>query len=102
MSKGKGVKTRQKSGCKISDYIGSGRALINSELPTLRDILRLGVKFQEDKLCGEDKGRHLYPLRDLVKDLSAAVQAAWLRANAEFVAPVIVLPATIESRIERE
>ena len=102
MPKSKGVKTRQGSGCKIADYVGSGRDLINSELPTLRDILRLGIKFQEDKFCGEDKGRHLYPLKDLVKDLSAAVQAAWIRANAEFVPPVVILPAAIERRIERE
>ena len=59
MATGKrGVKTRHASGSKLGEYLGTGRDLLNSELPTLRDVLRLGIKYQEDKVCTEEKERN--------------------------------------------
>ena len=95
------VKTRHSSGTKLSEYLGVGRDLIKSELPTLRDVLRLGIKYQEEKV-----DRTKYTVKDLVKDLAAAVNAQWLRANAEFVNnekhQVVISEHGLEQRIERE
>ena len=79
MSKKKGgVKTRHTSGSKLGEYLGAGRDLLNSELPTLRDVLRLGIKYQEDKVCTEDTERNLYPVKHLIKDMAKEVNAMWI------------------------
>ena len=44
MPKKKGVKIRHASGSKLGEYLGAGRDLLISELPTIRDVLRLGIK----------------------------------------------------------
>ena len=86
----KGVKTRHASGPKLGEYLGAGRDLLNSELPTIRDVLRLGIKYQEDKVYTEKKERNLYPVKGLIRDMAKGVNAMWMKANAEFVPPVII------------
>ena len=48
------VKTRNRSSSHLSDYVGSGRTLLASVLPTARDLLRLGIH-----LMGETGEREL-------------------------------------------
>ena len=93
-----GVKTRKTSGThtRISDYLGPGKALMASELPTLRSILRQGILFKEEKIMEESTraggrgGRaYTYPQMDLVRDMTEAVKVQWLKANADFKPPVV-------------
>ena len=71
MATGKiGVKTRHASGSKLREYLGTGRDFLNSELPTLRDVLRLGIKYQEDKVCTEEKERNLYTVKEPIRDMA--------------------------------
>ena len=64
------VKTRHSSGTKLIEYLGTGKDFLSSELPTLRDVLRLGIKYQEEKLCVEETTRFNYPVKELAKDLA--------------------------------
>ena len=96
------MKTRHASGSKLGEYLGTGRDLLNSELPTLRDVLRLGIKYQEDKVCTEGKERNLYTVKELIRDVAKGVNAMWIKANAEFVPPVVISTKGLEDRIERE
>lgn len=89
------TKTRHKSATHMSDFLGSGREILVSELPTLRDVLRYGILLREQK---EDM-RH-YLVKDMVKDILPVVKNQWLRANAMFKSPVIVSDQRIIARIE--
>ena len=48
------VKTRRSSGGKLSEYIGSGKDFLPSELPTLRALLRKGIQLQNEKLVSSN------------------------------------------------
>ena len=41
------INTRNGPSCPLSKVVGPGRALVVSELPTKRDILRLGLMLKE-------------------------------------------------------
>ena len=43
------AKTRQKSGTHMSDFFGTGKEILVSELPTVRDVLRYGISLREQK-----------------------------------------------------
>ena len=53
------TRTRHQSSSHMSNYVGPGKELLSSELPTVRDILRFGVLKRElsDHLEGEAEGQ---------------------------------------------
>ena len=65
------VKTRRSSGGKLSEYIGSGKDFLPSELPTLRALLRKGIQLQNEKLVNSN----FYPLPELALDIAKASEA---------------------------
>ena len=80
----------------MSNLIGTGRDLLPSELPTLRDVLRYGLLLREQS--GEDVRN--YPADCLAKDIYPKVLEKWERANNSFVAPVIISRVTILNKIQ--
>ena len=78
-------KTRHQVSCNLSNFIGCGRELIPSELPTLRDILRLGL-LMRDSSC-ED--RRNYPIDELASDIYPILINQWSKANPAFVSPIL-------------
>ena len=50
-------KTRHSSGTKISDFLGGGRELLESELPTVRCAMRATLHLQEQKVLIEGTAR---------------------------------------------
>ena len=88
------IKTRHSSGSAMADYLGPGRTLLLSELPTLRAALKQGLLFKEERILKEDtmrQGRsYSYPLTELVTDMTQAVITQYHRANQGFQPPVII------------
>ena len=46
-SSGSVPRTRHKSGTHMSEFLGTGKGLLVSDLPTLRDVLRCGILLWE-------------------------------------------------------
>ena len=90
-----GVKTRKKSGSHLSEYLGTGKELLVSELPTLRDILRYGLLVRE---LSENDPRNM-TVKDVSKAIFDAVTSQWLKANALFKPPVIVSEKSATDKI---
>ena len=88
------TKTRKKSGSHLSNYLGTGKELLPSELPTTRDLLRFGLLKREQS--EEDKRN--YTVDQLVKEMMSALVEQWQKANAQFQFPVINHPDTIYKR----
>ena len=91
-----GVTTRKKCGSKLSEYLGKGKLLHISELPTLRDVLRFGLYLQETSAL--DKRN--YPVVNLMKDIYTEILKLWSNANALFTYPVIQHENTILSHLK--
>ena len=93
------VKTRRSSGGKLSEYIGSGKDFLPSELPTLRALLRKGIQPQNAKLVSSK----FYPLPELALHVAKASEAHWIKANVVFIPPKMVnLKSNQRSIIEKE
>ena len=78
----------------MSNYVGPGKELLSSELPTVRDILRFGVLKRE--LSNQD--RRNVEVDQLVETMVTAVQENWQRANDLFKPPITNDPRTPYSR----
>ena len=106
MNEGQGmsgtVRTRHKSENKMSLLFGSGQAFLESELPTLRELLRLGVKLREDQLVLDGTAKNLYTTNKLAGDLAEAVLVQFRKANAEFKPPIISTNKSLHSKIEKD
>ena len=99
------IKTRATSGTKIGDYLGSGKALLPSELPTLRSILRQGVLFKEEKVMEESNRRtggrtYSYGKDEVVTDMIEALKVQWQKSNADFKPPVVISDQRIKARLK--
>ena len=67
------ARTRHKSSSHMSNYVGTGKELPPSELPTVRDLLRYGVMLKE--LSEQDKRN--YVVDQLVGDMVVALKERW-------------------------
>ena len=90
------VRTRYNSESKLASFLGSGRDLLPSELPTLRAVLRAGIKLNEDKAETKQK----YPIQELALDVAKLVEAQWLKANNELIPPKVSTLKSIQRRIQ--
>ena len=79
----------------MSNYVGPGKELLSSELPTVRDILRFGVRKRE--LSDQDR-RHV-EVDQLVETMVTAVQENWQRANDLFKPPITNDPRTLHLKL---
>ena len=98
---GGGVRTRHSSETKLASYIGPGKALLGTELPTLRCILRHGLLLQEERLakCGTES-MSTYPLKDLARDMTEALLNVWHKANLQFCPPVVTAEDSIQKKLK--
>jgi hypothetical protein len=96
-------KTRQSTSMNLVDYLGPGRALLTSELPTLRSILRQGILFREERMLQEDvcvKGKAAsYTLIEQLDDMTEAVENQWKRANNDFQPPVVITSKRLREKL---
>ena len=90
-------KTRGSKATHLSNVVGSGREFIPSQLPTHRDVLRLGIYFREQA----DKDKRNYPDSQLARDIVPALLGQWEKANAEFKFPVIAHKESLLQRVKR-
>ena len=98
---GGGVRTRHSSETKLASYIGPGKALLCTELPTLRCILRHGLLLQEERLakCGTES-MSTYPLKYLARDMTEALLNVWHKANLQFCPPVVTAEDSIQKKLK--
>ena len=80
----------------LSSLVGTGREFLPSELPTYRDVLRYGVLLKERS---EIDACHYPPIK-IAKDIIPALLSQWIKANAEFKAPVIIHETTLVKKIK--
>ena len=96
------ARTRHASSSLMVEYLGAGKELLPSELPTLRSALLLGIHLQEISMMLEEKDKRNYPVKEMMVDVSSEVLAQWEKANALFKHPIICTKSSLERRLEKE
>ena len=95
-----GPKTRHESGTCLGDVTGPGEPMSQTELPTLRGVLRHGIYLQEKKLLEEEVDRRNCSINQMTKEIREAVVNCWQQANAQFHPPVIITNKSMERKIK--
>ena len=70
--------------------------MAETELPTLRGVLRHGIYLQEEE---EEVDRRNYSINHMSKEIREALVNCWQQANAQFLPPVIITKKSIEIKI---
>lgn len=91
------LKTRSQLSTHLSLLVGKGKELPVSELPTVRDMLRLGLLLREKNA----KDRRNYTDKELINDMIVPLLHQWTKANALFKPPVINQCRTIELKLTK-
>ena len=89
-------KTRHSSGTALKDFLGTGRIMLQSELPTLRSALRHTVLLQEESSTPNK------PVKEFLNTTAADVIALYQKANHLFVRPVITSQKAIVQRLTKD
>ena len=86
------VKTRHQSGNqKLREYVGNGKELDISEVPTLRAVIQKGLLIKENLLMESDNlRRHDISLSEVANKVAPVIIGQWLKSNAKFVPPVVL------------
>ena len=93
------VKTRQASACPLANYLGPGKELIGTDLPTLRSALRHGLYLQDQRMSVEEVQKNNYPVSQLIKDISADVMGIYQKSNSQFEPLVIINQHSLEKKL---
>ena len=89
------VRTRHKSASPMSDYLGRGKEMSPTELPTSRDILRYCLLLRET--LPEFKTNQ--SIRVMMDKVLEEIRARWKRANFKFQPPVTATDRSILDRL---
>ena len=85
-----GVRTRRQSATELENFLGSRKKLSDTELPTLRAVLRHCLYLQDLKYTEEMVHKKSYLFKDIVQELIPCIVGLWRKANIAFQRPVII------------
>lgn len=95
-----GPRTRQKSECHLSAFVGAPKEFSIADVPTNRAVIQRALLLRETKqLKGVDYRN--YSSKEIASDLVPLVEAQWQKANVLFTAPVTVGRKSLAQKIER-
>ena len=92
-------KTRHASGTKISEYLGGGQSLLQSELPTVKACMRAALDLQEQKFLVQEIDRREYTVQKMMEELVPQIKSQWEKANYKLTSPVIFQDKTIVQKL---
>ena len=83
--------TRKSNSSKLSDFVGPGKKMLQSEVPTLRDCLQRGLSQQQE----EERDKRQFTILEMMSKVASEVIAQWLKANHKFVPPVVIMEKSV-------
>ena len=89
------VKTRNINKTSITEFIGTGKEFLLTELPTYRDILRYANLLREQS----NKNSRIFLIKDMAKQVANHLITNWQKANANFKAAITNSDKTIVKKI---
>ena len=92
------VRTRHKSSSKIEEYLGKSKELLPTEVPTLRDCLRLALHVQKKHLIELGKGK-TKPMSEVLVEVVEKVFGQWQLSNLMFKPPVTITPQGLKQKL---
>ena len=92
-------KTRKTVNTSLSDYIGTGKEMLETEVPTLRAALRKALLIREERVTLNETYSKQINMGEVMDNVVEDVIRLWQRSNVKFVPPVIIQPHSIRMRL---
>ena len=92
-------KTRHASGTKMEEYLGAAKDLLHTEVPTLRDCLRLALFLKKRNFIELENGKTT-KIKEIVEEVVTRIFKQWQISNVLFKPPVTLTPWTVHQRIQ--
>lgn len=93
-------KTRHSSGPKISEFLGGGKPLLPTELPTVRACMKAALHLQEEKFLVQEVNRKDYTVHQRMEDWLPLLKIQWEKANCQLKQSVLFQDKTIVQKLE--
>ena len=95
-------KTRKQSGSQLlRDFVGKGKELDATEVPTLRAVIQQGLFIKEKLIVEDEVFKEDISPRDLANQLSTLILSQWHKSNAKFCPPVVMTEISLLSKVEK-
>ena len=94
------TRTSSQSSTELIQFVESAQKLVGSELPTLREVLRHRLYFQDSKHSSELADKRNFPCSAIARALVLEVLGIWKRAKLNFRLPVVVSERTLLRTLE--
>ena len=92
-------KTRNEVKSGLTDYLGTGRDMLASELPTLRAALREAVLIREQRSIQTGKDIRSIPMTEVMDTVVTRIRRLWLKSNSQFMPPVTVEDRAVKKKL---
>ena len=96
------AKTRKDSASPLVNYLGFGKELVPSEVPTLRAALQLALFLQDQRWRLAEVNKRNYPLSELMQAVAKEVFVQWEKANYMLKPPILCTQSSMERRLLKE
>ena len=83
----------------LVDFIGSGREMLETELPTLRSVLRKTILAREELSIESDQFLRKISISEVIDTVIIDIGRIWKKSNSKFVHPVVIENKSIKKRI---
>ena len=87
------------SGTQIGQFLGGGRPLMETELPTVRASMRAALYIKDQKFVIENTRRNMYTVKQMMEDLLPHVKCQWEKASSKLKAPILIQDKTIVNKL---
>ena len=94
-----GPKTRNKSKSPFTEFLGTGKDMLESEVPTLRDALRKVQLIKEQNINIKGVNPRNIDISEIISEVVNDIIQLWKKSNNQFVPPVVSEPRSIHKRL---
>ena len=92
-------KTRKRLSSSLNDIVGTGRHLLENQVPTLRAALRKALIIREEKSHLDNTHVRNMEISEIMNDVVEDVKRLWLKSNFLFQRPVIITDKAIKKTL---
>ena len=83
----------------MEEYLGVAKDFLQTEVPTLRDCLRLALFLQKRNFIELEKGKTT-KIKEIIEEVVTRIFKQWQLANVLFKPPVTQTPWTVHQKIQ--
>ena len=92
-------KTRNKLSIGITEFLGGGKEMLESEVPTLIDALRKAQLIREQRITMQEENQRNIVMDEIMDEVVNNIIGLWKKSNDKFEPPIVISAQSIKRRL---